>query len=282
VAEGLSELWKQSVVIENHPGAGGAIAANLVAKAPADGYTLLMGGQSNLAIAAALNPTLHYDPLTDFAPIGRIAHVPTFVIVNASVPAKTIPELLSYARAHPGRLTFVSFGDATVSRLAFQQLMASTGIDLLEIPYKGSAPALADLLAGRVDMAMQEFGNFRQHRAAGTLRALGASGATRATFAPDIPTVAEQGVDGFKIEIWYGLVAPVGVPDDVLARLRDALERIRRMPDIRRRIEQSDFVPIADDPAQFAAVIRSDIDNFSRLIQRAGMSAERKAGAATP
>ena len=278
VAEQLAELWHQSVVVENRTGAGGTIAADLVAKAPPDGYTLLMGGQSNLAIAAVLDPTHRYDPRTEFAPIGRIAHTPFFVVVNATVPVKTIPELISYARAHPGRLTFVSYGDATVSRMAFKLLMAETGIDLVEIPYKGSAQALADHLAGRVDIGLNDFAVVGQHVAAGTLRVLGAAGAKRASAAPDVPTVAEQGVAGFEVEAWYGLVAPAGVVPDVLARLGDALNRIRRTPGMRKRIEKFDYEPIFDHPAQFAAVIRSDIDTYSRLMKRAGIAAERKTG----
>lgn len=278
VAERLSELWHQSVMVENRSGAGGTIAADLVAKASPDGYTLLMGGQSNLAVAVALDPTRRYDPLTQFAPIGRIASTPFFVVVNATVPVKTIPELISFARAHPGRLTFVSYGDATVSRMAFKLLMAETGIDLVEIPYKGSAQALADHLAGRVDIGLNDLTVVGQHVAAGTLRVLGAAGAKRAAFAPDVPTVAEQGVAGFKVEAWYGLVAPAGVAPEVLASLSDALNRIRRMPEMRTRIEKFDYEPIFDDPAQFAAVIQSDIDTYSRVMKRAGISAERKAG----
>jgi tripartite-type tricarboxylate transporter receptor subunit TctC len=273
VADQLAELWHQSVVVDNRGGAGGTIAAEIVARAPADGYTVLLGGQSNLATVSAGEAAPRYDPLVDFAPIGRVAHVPYFIVVNAGVPARTIPELAAEARARPGQLTYVSFGEGTFSSIAFRMLAAATGVVLLEIPYKGASQAIADLVAGRVDMSLAPIATVRQHAATGSLRILAAAGATRAAAAPEIATIAEQGVAGVVVETWYGLVAPAGISDDVRARLGDALNRVRRHPGMRKRLEQLDYEPMYDDPTQFAAAIRTDIDSYSRAMKRFEASA---------
>jgi tripartite-type tricarboxylate transporter receptor subunit TctC len=275
IAEPLSQAWEQPVVVENRSGVGGTIGADFVAKALPDGYTLLVGGQSNLAAAAALDSSLRYDPLKDFTLIARVALVPFFVVANSAVHARTMPELVAAARAHPGRYTFISFGDGTASRLTFQLLMAAADVELVEVPYKGSAPALADLLAGRVDVGVYSLASVRQHIAAGTLRLLAATGSTRAAAAPDVPTIAEQGFTGNVLDAWYGLVAPAGLPADVRARLGETLDRVLRAPDIRKRMEQLDYEPIFDDPARFAEAIRSNIELYSRATRHAGGSAVR-------
>lgn len=281
IADSLSGVWQQPVNVENKGGAAGTIAADLVAKSPADGYALLLGGQGNLVIAATLDPALRYDPSRDFAPIARLASTPFFLITSAGVPAKTLPELVAYAKAHPGKLTYISYGDGSVSRVAFQWLETAAGIDLLEIPYKGSAPATADLLAGRVDMGLYDFSAVEQHVSAGTLRMLAAIGATRATSAPDVATVAEQGVPGYTIEAWYGLLAPAGTPPDVVARISGAIDEIRRTASFRRRLADLSYEPVIDTPVQFAAVIRSDIARYAEIIKRAGIDARRNPRGAT-
>jgi tripartite-type tricarboxylate transporter receptor subunit TctC len=275
IAESLSGLWQQPVTVENKGGAAGTIAADLIAKAPADGYSLLLGGQGNLVIAATLESALRYDPSRDFAPIGRLARTPFFLVTHAGVPARTLPELVAYAKAHPGKLTYISYGDGSVSRVAFEWLKTAAGIDLLEIPYKGAAPATADLLAGRVDMGLNDFSAVEQHVGAGTLRLLAAIGATRAASAPDVATVAEQGVPGYAIEAWYGLLAPAGTPPDVVARISGAIDEIRRTTTFRRHLAELSYEPVVDTPIQFEAVIRSDIARYAEIIKRAGIDARR-------
>jgi tripartite-type tricarboxylate transporter receptor subunit TctC len=275
IAESLSALWQQPVTVENKGGAAGTLAADLIAKAPADGYALLLGGQGNLVVAVTLEPRLRYDPSRDFAPIGRLARTPFFIVTNAGIPAKTLPELIAYAKAHPGKLTYISYGDGSVSRVAFEWLKTAAGIDLLEIPYKGAASATTDLLAGRVDMGLNDFSGVEQHVGAGTVRLLAAVGATRAASAPDVATVAEQGVRGYAIEAWYGLLAPAGTPPDVIARISGAINEIRRTAAFGRRLAELSYEPVVDTPAQFAAVISSDIARYADIIHRAGIEAQR-------
>jgi tripartite-type tricarboxylate transporter receptor subunit TctC len=248
LAEQLAEYWHQSVVIETKPGAGGTIAADLVAKAPADGYTLLLANPSNMAIAAAVDQGLRYDPIADFTPIGRLIHVPYFV-VTATMPVKSMPELIAYARAHPGRVTYLSFGEATVSHMAFASLNAAAGIDVVEVGYKSTAQALPDLVVGRVDLCLCDITPLRQYVDAGTLRLLGAVGEKRAAAAPEVQTVAEQGVSGFANGMWYGVVAPAGIPPTVRANLVAALAYARQTPAMKQRIESLNYEPIYDDPA---------------------------------
>src|ERR1700694_2682464 len=240
----LAELWKQPVVVENHGGAGGTIGADLLAKAPADGYTLLVGGVNNLALAPALLKDLRYDPATDFAPIGGLARVPYALAVNRSVPVTTLAELIAYARANPGRLTYGSGGNGTTARLGAELLKSATGVDILHVSYKGSAPSILALVSGEVDMMFADLSLLVPHAKTGALRLIAAAGAKRASAAPDLPTVAEQGVPGFAIEPWYGLVAPAATPPDVLAKLAGGLHEVMRMPGMRQRLEQLGYEPI--------------------------------------
>jgi tripartite-type tricarboxylate transporter receptor subunit TctC len=282
LGEQLSEYWQQSVVIEAKPGAGGTIAAEFVAKGPADGYTLLLANSSNMAIAPALDPALRYDPVADFAPIGRLIHVPFFVIVNSSVPVKSMPELVAYARAHPGRVTYLSFGEGTLTHMAFESLKAAAGIDVVEVGYKTYAQAIPDLVTGRVDLCLCDIGPIRNYVDAGTLRVLGVVGEKRMAAMPEVPTVTEQGVPGFALGMWYGIVAPSGIPPAVRASLVDALDRARRTPAMNQRIESFGFQPIVDDPAQFAATVRSEIEKYASIVKKARMTSGVNSRAATP
>ena len=269
LAKQLAEYWHQSVVVETKPGAGGTIAADLVAKARADGYTLLLANPSNLAIAAAVDQGLRYDPVADFTPIGRLIHVPFFVVTNAAMPVKSMSELIAYARTHPGRVTYLSFGEATVSHMAFASLNAAAGIDIVEVGYKTTAQSLPDLLEGRVDLCLCDITPLRRYVDAGTLRLLGAVGEKRIAVAPEMPTVAEQGVPGFANGMWYGVVAPAGIPSTVRAELVAALAYARQTPAMKQQIESLNYEPIYDDPAQFAAAVHSEIEEYSAIAKRA-------------
>ena len=267
----LAEILKQPVVIENRGGAGGTIGAEMVARAPYDGYTLLLGGSSNLAIVAALAGEARYDPTRDFVPIGGAAIVPYALAVSPSVPATTVSKLLAYARAHPGRLTYGSSGVGSTSSIAVEWLKSAAGVDIVHVPYRGLAPAVVALLSGEIDLVFADLFLLTPHAKAGTLRLLAAAGARRASAAPGLPTVAEQGIPGFAIEPWSGIVAPAGTPPEVVATLSSGLRQALQTPEVRQRFEEFGYDPIVDTPAQFGAFIRSDIERYATVIRRAGI-----------
>ena len=270
VAEGLERIWGEHVVVEAHPGADGTIGADAVAHAAADGYTLLLAGQSNLALVAAEGRAIRYDPIADFAPIGRIARVPLVLAVNVRVPASTLAELVAMAKARPGTLTYGSTG--VQSRLAAELLKSAEGLDIVEVPYKGTSAALADLLAARIDMVFFDASVVVPHADAGTLRLLAAAGARRVPGAPAVPTLEELGFRGIRVEPWYGLVAPGRTPPAVLARLRSALAELRRAPSYRQQLRRLGYEPIDDSPEQFAAEIAADIERFAGVVKAAKLA----------
>jgi tripartite-type tricarboxylate transporter receptor subunit TctC len=271
VAQGLEKLWSASIVVEARGGADGTMAAESVARAPADGYTLFMGGQSNLALVVAQGRSLRYDPVADFAPIGRIARVPLVLAINAGTRATTLAELISIAKAARGTLTYGSTG--MQSRLAAELLKAAAGVDIVEIPYKGTSPALADLLAARIDMVFFDASIVAPHAEAGTLRVLAAAGARRVAVMPMVPTLDELGYRGLRVEPWYGLVAPAKTPPDVLARLRSGLIELRRLPEFQWQLQQLGYEPIDDSPEQFSAEIVGDIERFAAIVKAAKLGA---------
>jgi len=274
VAEKLTGLWTQSVVVENQPGASGTIGAELASKAPANGYTLLVASHSNLVLARVAGNNLRYDPVLDFAPIGRIAYVPFVLAVNQKVSANTISELVALAKAHPGQLSYATAGSGTMSQLGIELLKAATGVDLLAVHYRGASSALVDVIAGRVDMMLGDYATMAPHVRSGALRVLGSGGRLRTAAAPDVPTIAEQGIPGFAVNTWYGLVAPAKTPPEILLQLTEALSEIRRMPDVRTRLDQLGYDPIEDSPAQFRVLIGSEIEKYSELVRRAGLKLE--------
>jgi tripartite-type tricarboxylate transporter receptor subunit TctC len=268
----LAGLWGQPVVVESRVGAAGTISAALVAKAPADGYTLLMCSSSNLAFAAVLNKDLGYDPLRDFSMIGRIASVPTVLVVASWVPASSITELVTYARAHPGRLTAGSSGKGSSSGFALELLKAAAGIDILEIPYSGLAPAVMAVLSGQIDMVFAELSLVRPHVASGAMRIIAAVGSRRYAAAPEVPTIEEQGLGGVIVDSWLGVVAPARTPPEITARLAGALTQVVRMPDVRQQLLEQGFDPIDDTQERFAAAVRADIEKYSIVARRMGIA----------
>jgi tripartite-type tricarboxylate transporter receptor subunit TctC len=270
----LGALLSEAVVVENHGGAGGTIGADLVAKAPADGYTLLLAGLNNLSVAAALVKDLRYEPARDFVPIGGIVRVPYALAVNRKVPATSLAELIAYARAQPGKLSYGSGGIGSMSSLGAELLKSMAGLDILQVPYRGSAPSIQALLSGEIDMMFADLSLLAPHAKAGTLRLIAAAGPARASSAPELPTLAEQGLSGFAIEPWYGLVAPAGTPPEIVAKLADGLHEMLRTKEIRRGLERLGYEAMTDTPAQFDALIRSETEKYGTLIRRAGIRGE--------
>ena len=258
IAEALEKELGVAVTVENRPGAGGKIGAEAVARSAPDGYTLLVGGTSNLVIGPAVEPDVRYDPAHDFAPIGRVAHVPFGFAVNAAVPAHTLKELAALARARPGGLTYVSLGPATTTGFGTSMFLREAGVDMLAIEYRGIATAIPDVLGGRVDLVFNEVALLAQNAAGGHLRALAIASPRRSPRLPDVPTTAEQGFPRVVMSAWYGLVAPSGIPPEAQKRLLEAYRAIARSPVVRARIESLGYEPIDESPAQFAAAMREE------------------------
>ncbi len=271
----LGELWDQSVIVEGHPGAAGTIAATLVAKAPADGYTLLLASSANLALAAVQIQALQYDPVNDFVPITRIARIPWALGARATLPVKTIGELVGYAKVHPGVLTAGSTGPGSAAGLGIEMLSRRAGIEILNVPYRSAAASIQALLAGEVDMLFTDVALLAPHVKAGTLRLLAAAGSKRLRAFPDIPTLEEQGVSGIVLEPWYGVAAPAGTAPGVLTALSDGLAKALRSPEVRDRILAFGYEPLEETSAEFSAAIRGDIARFSALAGSAKPASER-------
>lgn len=274
IGDRLEQLWGKTVIVENRPGAGGTIAAEMVARSPADGYTLLMAGQSNLVLAQVVGKDLRFDALRDLAPIGRIAQVPYALAVNGKLPIGSVPELIEYAKAHPGQLTFATNGPGTLSQLSLELFTALTGTVMLAVPYKGVSSAMVDVVGGRVDLMLTDWVGLAPHVKSGALRLLGAADRRRLSAAPGVPTIAEQGVAGYAVGGWYGLLAPAGTPPEIFAKLVVVFGEARRTPEVRKRIEELGCEPIEDSPAQFRALIATELEKYSEIVRGAGIKTD--------
>jgi tripartite-type tricarboxylate transporter receptor subunit TctC len=274
VGQKLNELWGRPAVIENRGGAGGTIGVDAGAKSPPDGYTIVIGGSSNLAVAPGLYAKLPYDPLHDLAPVANVAIVPYVLAVNPHVPARSVKELVAVARSRKGLLSYGSSGTGAMSHLAAELFKAASGADIVHVPYKGTAPSVTDMIAGQIDMMFADLAAVAPHAKAGKLRLLATAGSRRSAAAPELPTMAEAGIKGYAVDTWFGIVAPVATPKDIVAKLNTAIVNALNMQDVKQRFEELGYEAIGDTPEQFGATIKADIDKFSRLIKNAGIKAE--------
>ena len=274
LADFLVGLWKQPVVVDNRPGASGAIGTQIAARAEPDGHTLLVGGTSSLVTHPEIAPDVGFDAERDFVAIGRVAYVPFVLAVNAGVPAKSVAELVALARERPGRVSFATAGTGAFSAFALRAIAQASGAEFLSVEYKGSGTATLDLVAGRVDARVSELDAVLPHAAAGTVRILAVAGHRRSSRIPDVPTLAESGVPGVELTPWYGMLAPAGVAPEVRARLEAAYAAAIQDPTVRSRLESIGYDPARDAPGEFARAIRQD-----RLAARAIM---RVAGSGAP
>ena len=274
VGQKLNELWGHPVVIENRGGAGGTIGIEFAVKSPADGYTLAMGGSSNLAIAPGLHAKLPYDPLRDLVPVVNVAVVPYALAINPHVPARNVKELVAIAKSKKGRLSYGSSGSGSVSSLAAEMLKAATGSDIVHVPYKGTAPAVTDMIAGQIDMMLADYATVEPFAKVGKLRILALAGSKRLAIAPQLPTMAEAGIKGYALDVWFGIVAPAGIPRDIVAKLNAAIASGLNAPDVRQRFSELGYQAIGDTPEHFGATIKADIEKFMRVIKSAGIKAE--------
>jgi tripartite-type tricarboxylate transporter receptor subunit TctC len=270
LAQKLTEAWGQSVIVDNRPGAGGNIGADLVAKAAPDGYTVVMGALSTHAVNPSLYAKMPYDAIKDFAPITLVAITPNVLVVNPSLPVNSVRELVAYAKANPGKLAFGSGSNGSAGHLAGELFKADTGTDLLHVPFKGAAPAMQALLSGDIQLMFDNLASASAQVKAGKLKALAVTTARRSPLAPDLPTMAESGVPGFDISTWFGLLAPAGTPPDVVARWNAEVGRILRTPDMRERLTAMGAEAAPDTPAEFAQFIASEAAKYARIVKVSG------------
>ena len=274
LAQKLSEAWGQQVLVDNRGGAGGTIGADLAAKAPADGYTLLMGHIGTLAVNVALYPKLSYDPVRDFAPVSMVALVPNVLVVHPALPVKNVTELIAYAKANPGKLNYSSGGNGSAAHLAVEYFKLQTKTEIVHVPYKGTGPSVTDLIAGQVSMTMTGAPAVMPHVQSGRIRALGVSSPQRIPALAQIPSVAEAGVPGFDATQWYGVVAPAGTPKEVVAKLNAEIRKIMQSKEMLDRLNTEGAIAAAGTPEQFGAYIKNEIMRWGVVVKAAGMKAD--------
>jgi tripartite-type tricarboxylate transporter receptor subunit TctC len=269
IAQGLRAELGQSVVVENHAGAGGSLGTGMIVKAPADGYTIGMGTASTLAINPAAYRSLPFDVLRDLAPITNIAAVPNIMTVNPSVPARTIAELVAIAKTQPGKLSYGSSGNGSVSHLMGEQFKIATGTDLVHVPYRGLGPALNDAIGGQIQVLFDNLPTSLPHVQGNKLRALAVSGDKRVAALPEVPTFAELGLTELNWMALFGLVAPAATPPAVVAKLNAAAVRVIATPEVRRALELQQAIPVANSPQQFRADIERELARMKRAVEAA-------------
>jgi len=274
IADRMSQSLGQGIVIDHRPGAGGTVGTKAVAKSDPDGYTLLLGYTGTLAIGPSLYKNPGYDPRKDFAPIGMIGNAPTSLVVHPSFPVHTVAELIAYAKAHPGKVNFGSAGAGTVSHITGEYFARTAGITLVHIPYKGTGPALSDLLGGHIPMAFAPIPASHANISAGLLRALAVTGATRSALLPDVPTMPEAGLPGFEASLYYGLVAPAGTPRAVIDKLNSELRAALGSDEVKKQLALDGTEITPGTPEDYAAFIDKDERKWSELIKASGVEQE--------
>lgn len=273
VAQRMGDALGQPFVVDNRPGASSNIAAKAVAVAPADGYTLFVGTVAN-TINVTFQPATSVDLLKDFAPVAMIGSVPNLLVVHPSLNVDSMEQLIRAAKAQPGKIAYASSGNGTSPHLSGELFCMMAGIKMLHVPYKGSSPAVTDLLAGQVGAIFSPASTVLPHIRAGKLKALASTGARRTAAAPDLPTVAELGLAGFETSVWFGIMTPAGAPADVVEKLRAATLAALQAPDLQSQFAAQGIDVVRAGPQEFAALIRSETDKWAKVIQTAGVKSE--------
>jgi len=270
VGEKLAVALGQPVIIENKPGAGGGVGAEFTAKSAPDGYTIMGGTISTHAINASLYKSLPYDPVKDFVAITLIARVPNMLVINPSVPAKDVKELIALLKANPGKYSFASSGNGTSQHLSGELFKSMSGTDMQHIPYKGSPPALQDVVGGQVAMTFDNITTALPLAKAGKLRALAVTTAKRSSVAPDVPTLAESGLPGFEVGSWQGVFAPAGTPPEIVKRLNAEIVKALNMPDVRDKLSGLGAEIVADSPEEFSALVKAEVAKWADVVKKSG------------
>ena len=274
VGQKLGEYLGQPVVIENRGGAGGNIGAEVVAKAPPDGYTVLFSTSGVIVVNPNLYRKMTFDPIRDFAPVAMAATHGNLLLVHPSLPVKSVKDLIALARAKPGQLNYGSGGVGTSPHLAAELFKVMTGTDLVHVPYKGGNPSVTGLLSGEVGLMFASIPSVLQHARSGRLRALAITSAQRSAVAPNLPTVAEAGVPGYQVDIWLGVLVPTGTPREVIARLNGGIIKALTAPEVKERLEPEGFEPSAMSPDEFARHIRAELPVWAKVVQAAKLRAD--------
>jgi tripartite-type tricarboxylate transporter receptor subunit TctC len=270
----LSEALGQPVVIDNRGGAAGVVGCDLVAKAAPDGYTLLLGPSGALTIQPSLSAKLPYDPQRDFEPVTQLTSGPQVIAVNPGVAAKSVADLIALAKAKPGQLNYASGGTGTANHLAAEVFKLAAGVDIVHVPYKGTGPALASVLAGETQMIVSSLLPALPHLKSGKLRALAVTSASRSSAVPDVPTAAESGLPKFETSSWHGILAPAKTPRAIIARLHDDFVKVLSLPDVRERLMAQGLNVVGSTPQAFAAYMRSETVKYARVIKQVGIKPE--------
>jgi tripartite-type tricarboxylate transporter receptor subunit TctC len=274
VADKMSEVLGQSIVVDNRGGAGGTIGSRAVAKSAGDGYTILLGYTGTLAIGPSLYGNVGYDPRTDFEPIGRIGTAPNTLVVHPSFPVHSVAELVAYAKANPGKVNYGSAGIGTVSHVCGEYFATVAGLKITHVPYKGTGPAIIDLLGGHIPMAFAPVPATHENAKTGRLRMLAVTSAVRSTLLPEVPTIAEAALPGFEAVLRYGLVAPPGTPRAIIEKLNTALNTVLASQDVRARLAIEGAEPLPSTPAEYGADIDREETQWSKVVKASGAKAE--------
>ncbi|USE79069.1 tripartite tricarboxylate transporter substrate binding protein [Cupriavidus gilardii] len=274
VAQKAGETLGQPMVVENRPGAGGNIGAEAAARSAADGYTLLMGTLGTQVTNQFIYPRMPYDSAKDFAPVTLVANSPNVLLVNSTLPANSIGELIALARREPGKINYASTSTGGSPHLSGELLSMMAGVRMQHVPYKGAAPAMTDLRAGQVNLMFDNLPSALAQIQGGKIKALAVTGAKRASVLPSVPTVRESGLPDYEVNSWFGLLAPAGTPPERVRQLQQAVDKVLAMPDVRKRIQELGAEPGGEGSAAFAAQIKADTDKWARVIRSAGIKAQ--------
>jgi len=271
IGQKLTDTWGQPVIVDNRPGAGGNIGAEIVAKSPPDGYTLVMGSIGTHSVNVSLFSKLPYDPLRDFAPVALVMEAEGLLVMHPSVPVKSVKELVALARARPGQVAYASAGHGTASHLAGELFKSMAKVDMVHVPYKGNVPAITDLIGGQTSLLFATMPTVLPQVQAGRLKALAVTGSVRSPAAPKLPTIAEAALPGYSVTNWIGLFAPAGTQRDIVVKLNGETVRIMQAPEIQKRLlaEGAKFTPTTPD--QFTAFVKSEIAKWAKVVKEAGI-----------
>ena len=270
IGQKFNDAWGQPVIVENRTGAGGNIAAEIVAKSAPDGYTLVMGSIGTHAVNVSLFSKLPYDPVKDFAPAALVIEADGLLVLHPSVPAKTVKELIALARARPGQLSYASAGNGTASHLSGELFKSMAKVDMVHVPYKGNVPAITDLIGGQTSLLFATMPTVLPHVQAGRLKALAVTGSRRSPATPELPTIAEAALPGYEVTNWIGVFAPAATPKEIIGKLNGEIIRIMQLPEIQARLanEGAKFVP--KTPDEFSAFVKSEIAKWAKVIKESG------------